>query len=382
MTPRDTCLVCGDRLLEQPLLRYHNMPKAAQHFPAGDEIAEERGADLTVCQCSACGLVQLSDAPVPYYRDVIRAAAVSQPLQALKKSQFARLVEQYDLEGRKVIEIGCGKGEFLALWEGLGVRAHGLEHAEDAVAACRAQGLEVSHGYIDSAEARLPCAPYDAFVLLMFLEHMPVPNGALSGIRNNLAEGAVGLVEVPNFDMMVRNRVFAEFIADHLLYFTRDTLAFTLQRNGFEVIECVELRDDYVLSAVVRKRQPFDLSGFREAQKSIMLELSSFFNRYPPGSVAIWGAGHQALAMISLARIAEQIKYVVDSAPFKQGRYTPASHLPIVSPDWLDKSPPSALIVMAGSYSEEVAMIAINSHHINDVAIFDGAKLSFNNECR
>lgn len=351
------CRVCGAPFFGTPLLRYENMPKAAQHFPDAGSVDGERGADLTVCQCSGCGLVQLSEPPVPYYRDVIRAAAVSTPVKTFKSEQFARFTERFGLAGRKVVEIGCGKGEFLSLWQATGVEAYGLEHADAAVAQCREAGLRVAQGYVEAPEQTLADGPFDAFALLMFLEHMPDPNASLRGIQRNLKDGAVGLVEVPNFDMVLRNRVFSEFIADHLFYFTRETLEFTLRRNGFEIVECAELRDDYVLSAVVRKRAALDLSEFSGAQAKLSGELIDFIARYPAGSVAVWGAGHQALAMISLAGIGPRIHYVVDSAPFKQGKFTPASHIPIVSPSMLDESPVAALIVMAASYSDEVAAI-------------------------
>ncbi len=356
MTIRN-CRVCARPFFKKPLLRYENMPRAAQHFPDEASLEAERGANLTVCQCSECGLVQLSEPPVPYYRDVIRAAAVSEPVKAFKTEQFSRLVEKYGLQGKKVIEIGCGKGEFLSLWKSSGVQVYGLEHAETSVKHCLENGLSVFQGYLDAGEFQLPNGPFDAFALLMFLEHMPDPNASLRGIHNNLVEDAVGLIEVPNFDMVVRNNVFSEFIADHLLYFTRETLQFTLHLNGFEILECGELRDDYVLSAIVRKRKSLDLLDFHAAQDSVRQEIETFIDRFPPKSVAIWGAGHQALAMISLTGIADKIKYVVDSAPFKQGKFTPASHLPIVSPDTLKLSPVSALIVMAASYSDEVAGI-------------------------
>jgi len=356
MTIRN-CRVCAQSFFKEPLLRYENMPRAAQHFPDEASLEAERGANLTVCQCSECGLVQLSEPPVPYYRDVIRAAAVSEPVKAFKTEQFSRLVEKYGLQGKKVIEIGCGKGEFLSLWKSSGVQVYGLEHAETSVKHCLENGLSVFQGYLDAGEFQLPNGPFDAFALLMFLEHMPDPNASLRGIHNNLVEDAVGLIEVPNFDMVVRNNVFSEFIADHLLYFTRETLQFTLHLNGFEILECGELRDDYVLSAIVRKRKSLDLLDFHAAQDSVRQEIETFIDRFPPRSVAIWGAGHQALAMISLTGIADKIKYVVDSAPFKQGKFTPASHLPIVSPDTLKLSPVSALIVMAASYSDEVAGI-------------------------
>ena len=73
--------------------------------------------------------------------------------------------------------------------------------------------------------------------------------------------------------------------------------------------------------------------------------------------MAIWGSCHQALATISLTKIDKNIRYIVDSAVFKQGKYTPASHIKIVSEVELIKDPVDALIIMAGSYSEEIIKI-------------------------
>lgn len=356
-TPMRSCRICGHRLFPAPLLIFENMPKAAQHLPLASELHEERGASLTVCQCGSCGLVQLSEPPVPYYRDVIRTTAISQPLREDKTRQFSEFVAQHALQGKTLLEIGCGKGEFLSIFQNVGLRASGLEHAVDSVSFCKTKGLNVIAGYLEQPQQQLPGAPFDSFALLMFLEHMPNPNTALSAIHYNLAKGAVGIIEVPNFEMVIGNALFSEFIADHLFYFTRDTLSFTLQRNGFEILKIDTLRDDYVLSATVRKRGPLDLSDFATARTSLCSSLHNYINSFPPRSVAIWGAGHQALTLISLAGLADMIAYVVDSAPFKQGRFTPATHLPILSPAILDSKPPSALVIMAASYSDEVATI-------------------------
>ena len=136
-----------------------------------------------------------------------------------------------------------------------------------------------------------------------------------------------------------------------------DTLRTTLLLNGFEIVECHELRDDYVLSVVVRKRKQLDLSHFHDYQNKIKTGIHEYLNRFGKKKVAIWGAGHQAFAIMSLTNIADRIAYVVDAAPFKQGRYTPATHLPIVPPATLVSDPVDAVIVIAGSYSDEVAGI-------------------------
>jgi SAM-dependent methyltransferase len=355
--PVNRCRICGQHFFGEPLLRYANMPKAAQKFPEAPDLATETGIDLEVCQCAGCGLVQLSNDPVPYYREVIRAAAVSAVLRDSKTRQFADFVERFGLQGKRVIEIGCGRGEFLSLLPPLGVAAHGLEDSPDAVVHCRGNGLLVEQGYVEGDGTTLANGLFDAFLLLMFLEHMPDPNAALRGIHRNLNEGAVGVVEVPNFEMLLRKKLFSEFIGDHLLYFSQETLQTTLNLNGFEVIEFSEIRNDYVISAIVRKRGRLDISHFYEYQVKITADIHAYLARFPAQRVAVWGAGHQALAIIALTGIADQIRYVVDSAPFKQGKFTPATHLPIVGPQALDEDPVDAVIVMAASYSDEVAGI-------------------------
>ncbi len=351
------CRACGHKFFEGPLLLYVNMPKAAQFLPDAESLERDKGVDLEVCQCTGCGLVQLNSDPVPYYREVIRAAAFSEEMKGFRMKQFDSFVQNYSLRGKKIIEIGCGRGEYLALMQQFGVDAYGLEHSEESVKQCVKDGLKVLKGFVESSMYEIPHAPFDAFFILNFLEHLPDPNATLTGIHNNLSDDAIGLVEVPNFDMIVRNKLFSEFIPDHLFYFTGETLNSTLQLNGFEVMECKEVWHDYIISAIIKKRHKTDISLFYEYQAQLKNEIEEYICRFKDRKVAIWGAGHQALAVISLINLADKIRYVVDSAPFKQGKYTPATHVRIVSPEALVSDPVDAVIIMAASYSDEVARI-------------------------
>jgi len=352
-----SCRVCGQPLFPEPLLAFADMPRAAQNFPSPSALHEDAGSDLTICQCSGCGLVQLSNPPVPYHREVIRAAAVSEVLQQDKREQFASFIGEFNLKGKRVLEVGCGCGEFLALLNELPVQAYGLESGEEAAQKARRQGLRVVQGYPDHQTGAFAEQPFDAFLLLMFLEHMPDPNAALRAIRANLQADAFGLVEVPNLDMVIQQKLFSEFVTDHQLYFTEATLRTTLEWNGFEVLRIQRRRDDYVLSAVVKKRAPHDLGPLKGQQDRILAEIDAFLGRFPDQKVAVWGAGHQALAILSQVQGRKHIPYVVDSAPFKQGHCTPVSHLPVVPPETLSTSPVEAVIVMAASYSDEVTDI-------------------------
>lgn len=368
--PINRCRVCGYKFFKEPLLRYENMPRAAQYLPDAESLENDKGVDLTVCQCSGCGLVQLSNAPVPYYKEVIRAAAFSEEMKDFRMKQFGSFLQKHFLKKKKVIEIGCGCGEYLSLMKQFGVDVYGIDYSEDSVKQCVKNGLNVSKGFIQNGSCRLNDAPFDAFFILNFLEHLPDPNSTLRGIYNNLADDAVGLVEVPNFDMILRNKLFSEFICDHLFYFTRETLTAALRLNGFEIINCNEEWYEYIISAVVKKKGKLDISHFYKYQTQLKDGIEEYIGRFKDKKIAIWGAGHQALAIISLINLADKIKYVVDSAAFKQGKYTPTTHIRIVSPETLFSDPVDAVIVMAASYSDEVAMIIRQKFDRNiDIAI-------------
>ena len=351
----DNCRVCGGRFFNEPLLKYENMPKAAQNMPDPYSVYLDRGVDLEVCQCVCCGLVQLSNEPVSYHKEVIRASAFSDEMREFRIKQFEEFIEKYSLQHKKIIEIGTGKGEYLSLMGQFNVKTYGIEYSKESVKHCQKNNLEVYEMYIETAEDEIENSPFDAFFILNFFEHLPDPNSTLQSLYHNLSDDGIGLIEVPNFDMILRNNLFSEFIGDHLFYFTRETLKATLQRNGFEVIECEEIWHKYIISAVVKKRKKLDISRFKAHQEKITREIKDYISYFGSQNVAIYGAGHQALAIVSLTNIKNDVKYIIDDADFKQGKYSPATHIPIVSPKKLTTDPVSAVIVMAASYSDEVA---------------------------
>lgn len=378
MNHSTACKSCDGNLLAEPVLRLENVPKSAQGFSKTQSDALEQCAELVLYQCTCCGLVQLTSPPVAYFREVIRSAAVSPILLQQKKTQLASFIDQHALKGKKIVEIGCGRGEFLSVLGQLDVQSYGIEYSSTSVEKCISDGLTVEKQYLESSDVQLRDGPFDAFLLLMFLEHMPSPREALKAIANNLATGAVGLIEVPSLDFLLRKKLLTEFIPDHLTYFSRTTLSSLLSISGFEVLEMRESRDDYVLTAVVRKQIPLILKHSSPASGQLAADLQAFLTLHADERIAVWGAGHQALTTISVLGIAGQLSMIVDSAPSKQGLYSPGSGLLIEPPSALDSNAIDVVIVMAGSYSREIVDILIHSFpHIKHIAVAMEDHLSF-----
>ncbi len=356
------CRICGKFLPTQALLRFENMPNGAQFMPDQSTLHQDVGVTLDIYQCELCGVVQVMGTPVHYYREVIRAAAFSAEMGEFRQRQFSRFVDEYALAGKPFLEVGCGRGEYLKIFAQSGVKAFGTEYGEAVADECRREGLAVENVFPDSDDIRLENGPFDGFAALNFMEHWPDPSAVFSCLRRNLNEGAIGLVEVPNFEMILREGLFTEFIADHIFYFNRETFENTLRLNGFEVLRCESIWYDYILSAVIRKRDPINVLAFSTRRQQLQAKIDAFISLHVDAGVAIWGAGHQALATIALLNIAKGIRYVIDSAPFKQGKFTPATHLPIRSPDVLRTEPVRAIIVMAAAYSDEVVRTIRATH--------------------
>lgn len=351
------CRVCHRKFFEKPQIEYKNAPKAAQFLPNIKLSKSDQGVDLKIYQCSGCGLVQLGNNPVPYYKQVIRSVKISSEMSRFRLKQFNDFIKRYTLKKKKVVEIGCGGGEYLSLMKQTGAKAYGIEYSKNSVDHCQKNGLKVSPGFIDREYFQLDGAPFDAFFMINFLEHLPDPNSTLTGIYNNLSDDAVGLVEVPNFDMILRKNLFFEFITDHLLYFTHETLKTILTLNGFEILNTKMIWYDYIISAQVKKRKKLNFLNLINQQTKIYKEINRYLTHFKNKQVAIWGAGHQALTIMALAKLGNKIKYVVDSAPFKQDKFTPVSNIPIVAPSKLNSDPPEAIIIIGGGYSDEIKKI-------------------------
>jgi len=353
------CRVCCAPLFEHPIFILEDMPKAAQGLPSSLDIAmrEYQGITLKVCQCSSCGLVQLDNELVPYYKDVIRATSVSEEMKFFRLDQFHRFVLENGLWSKKVLEVGCGKGDYLSMMKEAGADAYGIEHCPTSAFCCNDNGLSVQPGYIDKVSYKLNKAPFDAFFIMNFFEHLPDPNTTLECLNRNTTEEAVGIIEVPNFDMMLSNNLFSEFIPDHILYFTEETLRSTVERAGFEVVSCDSIWNDYILSATVKKKkkiEPLDLSEFYKKFYTVKNEIHSYINLFSEGSVSVFGAGHQALTVMAICDLKHRIKYIVDDAVFKQQKFAPSTFLPIVSRKSLHEDPVEGIIIMGASYSDEI----------------------------
>ena len=103
--------------------------------------------------------------------------------------------------------------------------------------------------------------------------------------------------------------------------------------------------------------KPVDLSGWRASKEEIQREIRQLSDRLKQEgkSLAVWGASHQGFTLAATTCLGETAEYMIDSAPFKQGRFAPASHLPIVKPEHYLEHPVDTILIVAPGYTKEIA---------------------------
>lgn len=352
------CLACKENIDNNPLMILDNMPASAQDIPDETGIKKDAGIQLKLYQCPHCGLVQFDCEPVSYYRDVIRSGGYSTTMHDLRYSQYKHLIETYKLQNKKFIEVGCGQGEFLNVLNEFPVEGYGIENKDDLVQIAKSKGLRVERGFVEDGNTKIKGAPFDVFLSFNFFEHQPNPNEMLQGIYNNLTDEGMGLITVPSLEYILEHDGYYELIRDHLAYYTFDTLRFILEKNGFEVLEQSMINRD-TLSMIVRKRKKINISNLIDSYSYIREEISDFIVREisEQRKVAIWGASHQGFTLAATSCLGDKITYIIDSAPFKQGKFAPTSHIPIVSPEYAIEEPVDTIIIVAPGYTDEIAGI-------------------------
>ena len=394
-----TCIACGHAL--SPLMTLDDMPASAQNIPAASELAEDHPLSLTLCQCPSCGLVQFDTEPVDYYRDVIRAGGGTRTMTRLRHEEYARLLtamQEHHIHGRRIVEVGCGRGEFLRMWQNLaedpeGAAALARDQARDPLsgqpnaAPLHLVGLEHKPSLVEEANAvadkkyrvyegfatgdvRYPEGPFDAFVQFNFLEHQPDPCDMLRNIGRNLKPQALGLITVPSFEYILRYNGYYELLRDHIANYTEFTLQKLLQDCGFELLS-MDLVNRDTIEAIVRKADPdelselhysgrlIDVSALRDSYDRLSASVNAHIDHLSKShrTMAIWGASHQGFTLAATTKLSGRVEYIIDSAPFKQGRFSPASHIPIVAPDYAVAHPVDEILIVAPGYTDEIAGI-------------------------
>jgi len=196
-----------------------------------------------VVTCTACGVAYTIPRPYSldrYYPLKYRGYGwlVTRVLNALYGIRVARWA-RFKPTGGSVLEVGCGPGLILAALHRRGWRVFGIERNQAvAEAACRNLGLEIVATPVEALPAD---ARFDLIIMFQVLEHISDPVVLLRECARRLAPDGRVIVNVPNFSSWQSRFAGSKWLhldaPRHLVHFTPQTLAATLERAGLKLTD-------------------------------------------------------------------------------------------------------------------------------------------------
>jgi len=209
-------------------------------------------ADHRIVRCEDCGLIFLNPQPsdaelghiygANYFlgSDTEAGRKLAREIkQATAKSYLAEIARYRGGAPGRLLEVGCGEGDFLELAEAAGWNVAGIEYSQ---AACDQARQRLKSGRIICGELRgagLAAEQFDLCVISDVLEHVRSPLNFLREIHRLLKSGGTLFVATPSTDSWsarLLKQKWMEFKAEHLTYFDRQTLQTALFKSGFREV--------------------------------------------------------------------------------------------------------------------------------------------------
>lgn len=324
-------------------------------------------------QCSHIFNLDFDPQLVAYAQGYENSLHFSPRFQTYAQALADRLVTDYGLHQRTIVEIGAGQGDFLQML---------CERGDN-------QGTGFDPSYIPTPaledDPRLAFiqdyysekyAHYQADFILSrhVLEHIDTPHPFMASLRRVIGDRhhIVVFFEVPNALYTLRAMGIWDLIFEHFSYFTPLSLETLFQRNQFRILKSGEGFNGQFLtleaaptgqempaplpasSGLVQLTQ--DATAFRTSyqQKSSAWQQDLETFRQQGKKVVVWGAGSKGVTFLNILRDCHQIEYIVDINPRKEGKFVAGSGQEIVPPTFLAGYQPDIVIIMNPNYQGEI----------------------------
>ena len=334
--------------------------------------------DLYLAFCKSCGFIQnvVFDATVHEYSTRYEETQGFSPtFKKFATELVDGIVERHDLRNKSVLEVGCGKGEFLVLMceagnnRGIGIDPGYVPERTTSEAASRIQFIQ------DFYSEKYTHLPADLVACRHTLEHIHETRKFLEMIRRSIGPRMETVVffELPDVERILKDQAFEDIYYEHCSYFTLGSLARLFRLTGFEVTRLEKgFGDQYLLiearpSDNAADQAPLpneetieqlarDVDRFTLEVPSIVKDWKKEFGEHQAEGrkVVLWGSGSKAVSFMTTTGIRNELEYVVDINPYRHGKFMPGTGHEIVAPSFLEEYRPDAVVVMNEIYVDEI----------------------------
>lgn len=378
-----SCPICRSLACEESRRMLRVPVNVSALYPTAQEALRAPAGTIRLASCKSCGLVfncAFDPTAITYDVNYDNSLQNSRVFQDYSDQLASRLVREYGLRRKRIVEIGCGQGDFLRL---LCSRGENEGHGFDPTYVGPpqpAEGVSI-HRSLYSENSDLPGV--SCVVCRHVLEHIPTPAQFVRQLRSalNSSPGATVYCEVPNADAIFDRTGSGlwDVIYPHFTCFSMRPLAHLFESANFDVINSGTSYDGQFLFIEARPAAPRpsnlmpkyaggenDLSQFAGTFDRTLALWTDYLRRTAEfgTKVALWGAGAKGTSFLNLVPGANRIATVVDANPRKHSMYVPGTGQRIDDVRVLGDVAPELVITLNPIYREEIAA-QLRSLHID-----------------
>lgn len=340
---------------------------------------------LSLCVCDRCSLVQIPQdtPPETLFSDYTYFSSISRTMVDHARELAALMVRDRSLDSNSwVVELASNDGYLLQHYVDKGIPVLGVEPARNVAAVAESRGIPTVVDFFGEDLGRLlgeGGQRADVIHAHNVLAHVPDPGSFLRGISALLKDDGIACIEVPHVAEMIDRNEFDTIYHEHLCYFSFTALARLLLRNGLSPVHVERspihggsLRilagrsgaaPDETVAEMLRWEDAWNVRSidtyraFSERASGIRDELVRFADglRAAGKTFAAYGASAKGCVMMNYAGLRnDDVAFVVDKSPHKQGRFVPGAAIPIVEPGRLLSEMPDFVLLTVWNIEREI----------------------------
>ncbi len=376
-TKRLQCAGCENDSLET-ILDLGSVPFVGE-FPSYEDLDNQTRWDLNLLFCDKCKLVQTDSLiePKVAFKDYRYLSSVS--LSEYFQKVASDLNEKYNIENKKILEIGCNDGVLMSPLSKLGADVEGVDPSEIPYKIAKNKGLTVYNKFFnyENFDSDYFVSRYDFVLANNSFAHIIDVQNVIRGIRNVLRVSGHFIFEVHYLNSIIEGKQWDNVYHEHIFYYSLTALKNMFQKHNMTVVDFEEIpihsgsvrvtvanRNTYLPQKVsdrieLESKNIADISYLKKYGITVKKHISDFNNQIKELSrdykIAGYGASGRAGIFCSMTGLDDSIvKFIVDESPERCGRYLSGTKIPIVDIDTLKNSDVDIIIIFAWNYSKMI----------------------------
>lgn len=380
------CRVCNGKNLKK-VLSLGSTPPANAFLKKEELNNKEDFFPLELNFCKDCTFVQLTHTVSPelLFKNYVYVSSTSPVFIAHFQDLADKVIKRFKLpKNSLVVDIGSNDGILLRPFKEQGMNVLGIDPAEKIATLATKNGIETLPLFFNkkvAGEIVNKRGHASIVTATSVFSHVDDLDEFVSGVKELLADDGVFIIEVYYLSSLLENNLFDTIYHEHLSYFTVKTITTLLNRLGLQVFS-IETTDTHGGSLRVfaqknngphqvdesikkfmlaeENKKLYDSTTYFEFARKIDENKRNLLNlldhiKSSKKTIVGYGAPAKGNTLLNYFEIDEKfLDYIVDDSPWKQGLYTPGTHIPVVSSEELSRKRPDYILILAWNYASPI----------------------------